>query len=125
MKSKIRGLNEKYEAKHGGKDHDTNSIFSLIAKKGMERKEKVKLMYSCQNGITDKSFNKLAGSYRQDPTDIAQPQFRQNRSTLMREDNDYGLLLPQLGGSPSPVRHSIFVKPDLDSPGEDQIIKKK
>jgi hypothetical protein len=60
---KIRGLNEKYEAKHGGKDQDTNRIFSLIAKKGMERKEKVKLMYSCQNGITDKSFNRVNNIY--------------------------------------------------------------
>jgi len=53
MEQKIGELNRKFEAKHASRDPETNSIFSKIAKKTMERKEKVKLMYSCADGITD------------------------------------------------------------------------
>ena len=62
MKWKIREMNQKFDAKTTARETDASSgILSMIAKKTMERKEKLKLMYSCQNGITDKSFSKLSG----------------------------------------------------------------
>ena len=39
----------------------SSSVFNVLAQKTMDRKEKIRLMYSLQNGLTNDSMPKLTG----------------------------------------------------------------
>mgnify|MGYP006097878933 CR=1 FL=1 len=74
-------MNSRYESKTTAFDSDANSIFSKIATKQMIRKERVKMLYSAADGITESSFTKLAG-YRNNLEAVVQPQYKINYSTI-------------------------------------------
>ena len=74
-------MNSKFETKTTAFDSDVQSIFSMIAAKNMMRKEKVKLIYSAADGVTEISFTKLAG-YRNELDAVIQPVYKANFSTI-------------------------------------------
>ena len=93
-------MNSKFETKTTAFDSEAQSIFSKIAAKNMIRKERVKLIYSAADGITENSFTKLAG-YRNELDNVVQPQYKSNFSTIPKPNantvltkEDFSMFLP-------------------------------
>ena len=59
----------------------SSSFFNAISQRTMQRKEKLRLMYSQQNGVTESSLFKLRG-YNKNPTDLSKLNLRQQGSQL-------------------------------------------
>jgi len=56
-------------------ESSSSSVFSRIAQRTMERKEKIRLMYSMQNGLTEKSMPRLRG-YGDQPVELTKQKVR-------------------------------------------------